>query len=292
MKHNQINENTFSIVADSVMSLLCTQVNDFADDDFNGVSTKTTGSQGLKELLERAHTLGVNGKVIEGNLLPYDFINLDVAYKLSLIESHDAGSSTIKLLSDALYGRVKLCLFENIPMANIYDMTVAFETIEDIHGHDLFLAELAALANISERSIRNDLSSAPEGAVYRVSGETMRVKVDYAKQWLKSRKEFKPTINLAWTKSNNEDAIQVPVAADGTVFSPACAYKKGGFTVGEKGDEIKVTSFEEALEYLISMPLAKWRRPNSSGNYGIVSAVAWQPVSRDKLEKMIAQERQ
>ncbi|ENL5531682.1 XRE family transcriptional regulator, partial [Escherichia coli] len=38
--------------------------------------------------------------------------------------------------------------------------------------------------------------------------------------------------------------------------------------------------FAEALEYLRSMETAKWRRPNPSGNWGIVSAVRW-----DKLRK-------
>ncbi|MFT4806057.1 MAG: hypothetical protein ACI9YE_003288 [Psychroserpens sp.] len=285
MKHNEINENMLSNISDSIMSLLCTQINDFSNDDFGGVSLKKTGSDGLKELLTRAITLGINGKVVEGELLPYDFINLGIAQKLWEIENGNEQSDAIKLIENALYARVKLCFFDKIPMADIYDMNIAFETIESVHGHDLFLSELAALANMSERSVRNDLLSAPEDAVYKVAGETMRIKAEYAREWLKYRKDFKPTINLAWGKSDDDGLIQVPVAADGSVFSPACAYKKGGFTVGDKGDEIKVATFEEALEYLLSMPLARWRRPNKAGNYGIVSAVSWQRITRAELHK-------
>lgn len=67
----------------------------------------------------------------------------------------------------------------------------------------------------------------------------------------------------------------VPQAKDGTQFTPSMCNNKGIYTVGEKGDEKKYRSYEEALAYLKSMPKAKWRRPNPVGNWGIVSAVAW-----------------
>ncbi|MGA8147721.1 MAG: hypothetical protein WB870_09115 [Gallionellaceae bacterium] len=51
--------------------------------------------------------------------------------------------------------------------------------------------------------------------------------------------------------------------------------RTGGYTVGEKGHEQTFDSFDCALEYLRAMPVAKWRRPNEAGNWGIVSAVRW-----------------
>ncbi|GAB2518682.1 ASCH domain-containing protein [Microbulbifer agarilyticus] len=69
--------------------------------------------------------------------------------------------------------------------------------------------------------------------------------------------------------------LLVPVARDGSRFTPETRNTKGKYWVGEKGDEVKFTEFSEALEYLRQMPTAKWRRPNASGNWGIVSAVAW-----------------
>lgn len=75
--------------------------------------------------------------------------------------------------------------------------------------------------------------------------------------------------------------LQVPIARDGTVFSYKCG-RRGTYTVGGKGDECRFNNFHEALTFLKSMPTAKWRRPNSNGNWGIVSAVDW--VDLDKYE--------
>ena len=68
----------------------------------------------------------------------------------------------------------------------------------------------------------------------------------------------------------------MPLAKDGTGFLPdSCKSKRGTYTVGEKGEEVRFENFEEALTYLSRMKVAKWRRPNSQGNWGIVSAVEW-----------------
>jgi len=72
------------------------------------------------------------------------------------------------------------------------------------------------------------------------------------------------------------EAVEVPYAADGTCFHPGLASPRDGtFRVGEKFNEIRLDSFEAALAYLRSMSVAKWRRPNHSGNWGLVSAVRW-----------------
>jgi len=69
--------------------------------------------------------------------------------------------------------------------------------------------------------------------------------------------------------------ILVPEAKDGSKFSPETCNNKGIYTVGDKGDENKFRNFHEALDYLKTMPKARWRRPNKNGNYGIVAAVDW-----------------
>ncbi|WP_443690481.1 helix-turn-helix domain-containing protein [Pseudomonas sp.] len=69
---------------------------------------------------------------------------------------------------------------------------------------------------------------------------------------------------------------EVPYAADGSCFHRGLASPRDGtFRVGEKGSELRLVSFEEALSHLKKMPVAKWRRPNDSGNWGLVSAVRW-----------------
>lgn len=68
---------------------------------------------------------------------------------------------------------------------------------------------------------------------------------------------------------------RVPMARDGTVFCPQACLRGGNYTVGEKGDERQFPDYQAALSYLRKMPVAKWRRPNPAGNWGIVLAVDW-----------------
>jgi ASCH domain len=70
--------------------------------------------------------------------------------------------------------------------------------------------------------------------------------------------------------------IQVPFANDGSFFHPMLRRPRTSkYTVGEKDNELSFDSFDHALEYLREMPVAKWRRPNDSGNWGIVAAARW-----------------
>ncbi|HGK7506435.1 transcriptional regulator [Enterobacter kobei] len=79
----------------------------------------------------------------------------------------------------------------------------------------------------------------------------------------------------------SDPELLVPYAADGSCFHPGLASTRdGSFAVGDKAAQKRFGTFAEALEYLRSMETAKWRRPNPSGNWGIVSAVRW-----DKLRK-------
>lgn len=76
---------------------------------------------------------------------------------------------------------------------------------------------------------------------------------------------------------------EVPFAADGTCFHAGLASPRDGtYRVGEKGGEVRFESFEDALEHLRNMPLAKWRRPNDAGNWGLVSAVRWGRAEKPK----------
>lgn len=68
---------------------------------------------------------------------------------------------------------------------------------------------------------------------------------------------------------------QVPIARDGTVFCPQVCLRGGNYTVGDKGDEKQFPDYQAALGFLRKMPVAKWRRPNPAGNWGIVQAVDW-----------------
>ena len=98
-----------------------------------------------------------------------------------------------------------------------------------------------------------------------------------------------PTSKQVATKKENPrpasgGKASVPFAKDGTWFGPHLA-RGGKFTVGAKGEEEAHTSFERALEALTAMSIARWRRPNSKGNWGIVTAVGWtQPGERHEVQ--------
>ncbi len=80
---------------------------------------------------------------------------------------------------------------------------------------------------------------------------------------------------------DSDPELLVPYAADGSCFHPGLASSRdGSFGVGDKTAQKRFGTFSEALEYLRSMETAKWRRPNASGNWGIVSAVRWDKLRR------------
>ena len=73
-------------------------------------------------------------------------------------------------------------------------------------------------------------------------------------------------------------SVQVPMAKDGSYFNESTFRPSTKeYNVGEKGkgNTKSFKDFDEALGYLKSMPTAKWWRPNSKGEWGLVSAVRW-----------------
>jgi hypothetical protein len=80
--------------------------------------------------------------------------------------------------------------------------------------------------------------------------------------------------HLVWSTTGAR--ILVPFSKDGSYFHPQLRRPQTSeYTVGKKGAEQRIASFEEALLYLQGMPVAMWRRPNVNGNSGIVAAIRW-----------------
>jgi hypothetical protein len=85
----------------------------------------------------------------------------------------------------------------------------------------------------------------------------------------------------AWPLSKAKPpTIRVPFAADGSCFNPFLCRRTGKFTVGEKGNEVKIDNFYAALAYLKAMKAAHWRRPNKAGDWGRVIGVRWGSLPR------------
>ena len=77
--------------------------------------------------------------------------------------------------------------------------------------------------------------------------------------------------------NSTKSKILVPFASDGSCFNPTLRCPKSGkYTVGENGKEIAFDNFDAALEHIKMMYTPRWRRPNETGDWEIVSTVKWE----------------
>jgi hypothetical protein len=150
--------------------------------------------------------------------------------------------------------------------------------------------QLAALARIELKSMRNALTPS--------SGSGLEVKdravtATSALKWLNARGEFKSSIWRVGSTSAQSakptvavkgEILWVPFASDKTEFHPSTCLRAGKYTVGPKGFEETMTDYHEALGSLARMrPAPYWRRPNTVGNWGIVTAVGFHPRTAEEL---------
>jgi hypothetical protein len=152
----------------------------------------------------------------------------------------------------------------------------------------LTLKEVAGLARMTEIAVRNALNNDDAPFQFTKEDHELSASVESVRPWLEGRKAYMKTIVEKKT-DEGEKLIKVPVARDGSVFSTECRLKSG-FRVGEKGSEKVIDDVYEALNYLVGMSTAKWRRRNSNGIPGIVSAVDWREISVSAFEGLPAQD--
>lgn len=156
------------------------------------------------------------------------------------------------------------------------------------NGHGVAPEGLALLGGVKLTRIRNMMSGSspelPKDAAGLLSNEAARA-------WLEGRDCFLATltesleVDSVVSMEEAVDPIFLPVARDGSMFTPDV--RRGArYQVGEKGNERYHDNFDEALADLQAMSVAKWRRPNSEGNWGIVSAVEWRRVDRRSLKPL------
>ena len=83
-----------------------------------------------------------------------------------------------------------------------------------------------------------------------------------------------------------KNSTLLPYAADGSCFNSSLRCpKSGAYIVGEEGKELSFDDFDDALEHIKMMYTPKWRRPNASGDWEIVSAVQWELSAQKYLAK-------
>jgi hypothetical protein len=150
-------------------------------------------------------------------------------------------------------------------------------------GRDVSPEHLAALARISLKSIKNLLTrSGGDDLMLNADG---KIDAADAARWLASRSDFKSSMwrNAPGSESRFSppddtdlgEVLFVPVAADGTWFDPVVCRRRNGYAIGPKGSEETVADYRDALQRLARMPTPYWRRPNQSGNWGLISGQTW-----------------
>lgn len=154
-------------------------------------------------------------------------------------------------------------------------------------GDQLTLAEIANLLELKEATVA---TAAIRGQFpTEVTKERRWATPRDVMPWLTAR-GYVPTTFEESPRAADEVAtnlVVVPVAGDGSWFSPACR-QGAGFKIGPKFAERKIEDYWQALDVLVNqMPVPKWRRRNKEGNWGIVSQRSFERVARADIEKML-----
>lgn len=163
-------------------------------------------------------------------------------------------------------------------------------------GREISIEQLAAIARMTPKSIRNLLTPKSGEIDLRVTSNGMISAAD-ALRWLSKREDFKASI---WNEAEGEkshshtpdtstieEVVFVPVAKDGSAFDPVTCKNGRGYTIGPKGAEVPVDNYFEAISLLSKASTPHWRRPNENGNWGIVAGVSWQRWDAAELKKLI-----
>lgn len=172
-------------------------------------------------------------------------------------------------------------------------------------GQPVTIHDLALLSGVSVKRIQNAVYARTDEAP--VVDKNGLISPEACEPWLAAR-DYHPSIwkqvtalyplvkawgdDIAFEASEPDryvdDFVFVPVANDGSLFSPslrrAGKAHDGGFTIGAKGAETVASDYGDALEQLTRMETPRWRRPNpESGNWGIVSGQTWKRIRRAEL---------
>lgn len=161
-------------------------------------------------------------------------------------------------------------------------------------GEPLTLSDVAVLTGLKEATV---MTAASRKNFKTIEEDNRRFGVpSEILEWM-TRNGYEPTILpdssnerttsvAAEGKSGIDDFVFVPVARDGTWFSPDCR-SGGGYTIGAKGYEQKISDYFVALEALLRMPTPRWRRKNNEGNRGIVAGVRIERTKKSLVEQQL-----
>src|SRR5258708_4170947 len=257
---------------------------------------------GLSDLpLDRLHD--VSWKTLWEETSAVELLDLPLAQKLTSLNAYayfglspafDGNACTlkdIKSLIDAVSAAVSANEVGGSPTADIDRTLLAARgrcALDE--GAGLLPDQLAALVRLGQKSMRNALAPS-SGAGLEMKDGT--VTATSALKWLSARGDFKTSV---WREAStghssgqaapalSGEIFWVPFASDNSEFDPPKCLRNGKYTVGPKGAENTFTDYRQALDALARMkPAAYWRRPNTAGNWGIVTAVGFRPRPAEEL---------
>lgn len=266
---NEIHKMMFQEIADGLETMCLTAAHLF-EGEMKGRSPKP-----MEDIFLRLYAYGVRAVVPQdaSENDPYDAVQFLINSRVN----GELGSGNVpgvcEIVFNMAFTRAKIDSVEDL---DPFNMKMIHQWVEFPSFTHLTVEELALIAKMHEQSVRNELhKGAPDVEVESVEeyGSRIAVTVGSAAKWLKSKEKFRPTRK----PSMNKDQVQTPVASDGTYFGPDCRMGKG-YKVGKKGEERYFENIRNALLELQSMPIPRWRRPNASGNFGIVSGHGWKAM--------------
>jgi hypothetical protein len=289
IKHSLLTE---SIITERGNQLFKVHAENFLimeQDSFTNIHTEAE-PEALNGLLMRQFKYGILGRLDEGEMLIEDFYNMErfAALEALYMNYPFSAFSAFSGSEISIIGTIQLAAAarHEVNIANGIDMEYWYCLENDFTDVDgtIALNELAALADITLQSIRNEISLG-KTQFKSLSGENGQyVSVEEAKEWLKKKSGFKPTLGDKDLREIEvrDNTVYVPVAKDGSFLSKDCKMTRG-YQVGEKGSQQYFESLIEARNFLLTMQKARWRRPNANGGFGIVSAKEWRFINRDDV---------
>jgi hypothetical protein len=163
--------------------------------------------------------------------------------------------------------------------------------------------ELAALARVSRKSIMNLAAPGKGGVVLQKSSDD-QITSESAMRWLLSRPDFRRSI---WQQQKNlrissrylpkqaapsiVEPLFIPVAGDGSWFSPAERHQPDGhYQVGNGDDEKQFDDYWVALDFLARAASPRWRYADTTGRWRIRMATGWERKARREVEKLLAEQ--
>ncbi|WP_085966020.1 hypothetical protein [Bradyrhizobium japonicum] len=232
-----------------------------------------------------------------------ELLDLPLAQKLTSLNAYayfglspapDGGPCTladIKRIVDAVSAALSLSDAERALTAEIDRTLLAAQGRYALdEGTGLLPDQLAALVRLGQKSMRNALAPSSGSGLEINDG---KITAASALTWLNARGDFKSSVwrqaSSARSAAKTEhplagEILWVPFASDNTEFDPTKCIRGGKYTVGPKGSEVAFNDYRQALDALARMkPAAYWRRPNSAGNWGIVTAAGFRPRSAEEL---------